>query len=215
MPTLHGANASPFVRKVRVVLAEKGIAYTLNPVIPFGASPEYLKKSPLGKIPCWEDESGYTLPDSSCIVAYLERVHPTPALQPSDPKDYGRALWYEEYADTKLVEVATPAFFERFVKVVVLKQQPDEARVRKALDEQAPPVFDYLEGALGDREWFAGPRFSTADVALASPFVNLMHAGERLDAKRWPRLAAWLARAHGRPSFAALIDEERAGMPRR
>jgi glutathione S-transferase len=112
------------------------------------------------------------------------------------------------------VEVATPAFFERFVKVVVMKQHPDEARVRKALDDQAPPVFDYLEGALGDREWFAGPRFSTADVAVASPFVNLMHVGEGLDAKRWPRLAAWLARTHGRPTFKALIDEERAGMPR-
>jgi len=214
MPIVHGANASPFVRKVRVVLTEKGIAYTLNPVIPFGVSAEFKKKSPLGKIPVWEEENGFLLPDSSCIVAYLERAHPTPALQPSDPKEYGRALWYEEYADTKLVEAVTPVFFERFVKKVVLKQAPDEERVRKALAELVPPAFDYLEGELGERQWIVGSRFSTADVAVASPFVNFMHVGERVDAKRWPNLAAYVDRIHARPSFKALIEEERGGAPR-
>jgi len=214
MPTLHGANASPFVRKVRVVLAEKGVAYALNPVIPFGVTAEFRRKSPLGKIPVWEEENGYLLPDSSCIVAYLERAHPAPALAPSDPHEYGRALWYEEYADTKLVEALTPVFFERFVKKVLMKQSPDEERVRKALSELVPPAFDYLEGELGERPWLAGSRFSTADVAVASPFVNFMHVGERVDATRWPRLAAYVERCHARPSFKALIEEERSALPR-
>ena len=68
MPTVLGVNASPFVRKVRVALAEKGIDYELNPVMPIGQSPEYLRKSPLGKVPCYED-GDFTLPDSSCIIA--------------------------------------------------------------------------------------------------------------------------------------------------
>ncbi|MCH7487516.1 MAG: glutathione S-transferase family protein, partial [Proteobacteria bacterium] len=53
----------------------------------------YRAKSPLGKIPCWED-GDYTLADSSCIIAYLEKAHPTPAIYPSEPKDLGRALWF-------------------------------------------------------------------------------------------------------------------------
>ena len=52
---LHGANGSPFVRKVRVILDEKSLPYEQNPVIPFGVSDEYKEKSPLGKIPCLED----------------------------------------------------------------------------------------------------------------------------------------------------------------
>ena len=213
MPIVHGVNGSPFVRKVRVVLAEKGVEYTLDPVIPFGVSAEFKRKSPLGKIPVWEDESGYVLPDSSCIIAYLERIHPTPALQPSDPKEYGRALFYEEYADTKLMEAISPVFFERYVKKNVLKQQPDEERVRKALAEAIPPVFDYLEEQIGSRPWLAGSRFSTADVAVGSLFVNLAHGGERVDPARWPNLAAYVERVHARPSFKALIEEELGNFP--
>ncbi len=210
MPILHGAGASPFVRKVRVALAEKGIAYELVPVIPFGPREEYKKKSPLGKIPCWED-GDLLLPDSSCIIAYLERVHPKPALYPEDPAEFGRALWYEEYADTRLVESLGPVFFERFVKKNILNQEPDEERVRKVLEEAVPPVLDYLEGEIGDREVLVGRHFSIADIATASPFVNFAHGGESVDASRWPRLAAYVARIHARPSFKGLIEEERGG----
>jgi glutathione S-transferase len=214
MPIVHGVNGSPFVRKVRVALAEKGIAHTLNPVIPLGVSAEFKKKSPLGKIPVWEDESGYVLPDSSCILAYLERIHPAPALYPSDPKQYGRALFYEEYADTKLSDSISPVFFERYVKKNLMKQAPDEERVRKALTEALPPVFEYLEGEIDERPWMVGSQFSVADIALGSQFVNLMHGGEGVDAGRWPNLAAYVERIHARPSFKALIEEERGSLPR-
>ena len=206
---LHGANASPFVRKVRVALAEKNIPYTLKPQMPGAAlsSPEYLKMSPLGKIPCFQD-GDFTLPDSSCIIAYLERTQPKPALYPEDPKEFGRALWYEEYADSKLVETVGAVFFQRVVRKLIFKQEGDETIVRKKIDQEAPPVFDWLEGQLGDREWMVGARFSIADLALASPFVNYAHAGEQPDAKRWPRLTAYLERVHSRPSYKALIEEE-------
>ena len=208
MPIIHGANASPFVRKTRVAFAEKGIAYDLNPIMPFGQTAEYLAKSPLGKIPCYED-GDFVLPDSSCIVAYIERAHPDPALYPSDPKEFGRALWYEEYADTKLVENLGVVFFERVVKGL-LQQKTDEERVKQIIAEGVPPVFDYLEGEIGDREVLVGTRFSVADIATCSPFVNFMHAGESADASRWPRLAAYVERIHARPSFKAVIEEEKA-----
>ena len=208
MPIIHGASASPFVRKARVAFAEKGVAYELNPIMPFGPNPEYMKKSPLGKIPCLED-GDFVLPDSSCIIAYLERANPNPPLYPSDPKEYGRALWYEEHADTRLVENLGGVFFERVVKGM-LKQETDEGRVKQLLTEGIPPVLDYLEGEIGDREVLVGTHFSVADIATWSPFVNFMHAGESVDASRWPRLAAYIERIHARPSFKALIEEEKA-----
>lgn len=206
-PILHGVNASPFVRKVRVALAEKGIAYELIPVMPMGQTAEYLKISPLGKIPCYQ-EGDFTLPDSSCIIAYLERTRPDPALYPSDPKEFARALWYEEYADSKVAAVVTPAFFNRIVKKM-MKQEPDEAAVAASLKD-VEPVFDYLESELGDRPVLVGSHFSVADIAVTSPFVNFTHAGEGVDASRWPRLSAYLERNYTRPSFKALIEEEKA-----
>jgi len=204
---VHGVNASPFVRKVRVALAEKNIPYTLKPQVPFGPQPEYLKISPLGKIPCLQD-GDYTLPDSSCIIAYLERTHPKPALYPENPQEYGRALFFEEYADSKLVDSIGAVFFQRVVRKLIFKQEGDETIVRKKIDQEAPPVFDWLDQQIGDREWLVGTRFGIADLAVASPFVNYAHAGEAVDAKRWPHLAAYLQRVHSRPSFKALIEEE-------
>jgi len=207
MLEIHGASASPFVRKVRVALAEKGIPYTLVPVVPFGVSPEFLRMSPLGKIPVLKD-GDYTLPDSSCIVAYLERVQPEPALAPRDPKQFGRALFLEEYADTRVVETLGPVFFERFVKVRLMNGKADEARCREQIDVKAPPVFDWLEAQAPDGDGIVGGRFSLADIAVASPFVNYRHVGERVDARRWPRLAAYLERVWSRPSFKGVIEEE-------
>ena len=80
---LYGVSASPFVRKVRVVLAEKGIPHEREDVVPVNVSAEYRKISPLGKIPAMRD-GDRTLSDSSIICTYLERTHPDPALYPAE-----------------------------------------------------------------------------------------------------------------------------------
>ena len=210
-PIVYGVGLSPFVRKVRVALVEKGIDYTLEPVMP-GMGPDgYLEKSPLGKVPCYE-EGAFVLPDSSVILAYLERKQPTPSLYPSDPQPFARALWYEEYGDTKLMEVCAAPFFQRIVRPM-MGEQTDEAAVKRTLEEDAPAVFGYLERELEGREYLAGGQFSVADIATASPFANMQHGGETIDRAKYPKLADYVANIHARPSFKALIEEEKAALP--
>ncbi|HEY1709136.1 MAG TPA: glutathione S-transferase family protein [Rhizomicrobium sp.] len=208
---IYGSNVSPFVRKVRVVLAEKGQAYTLEPVNPFTPPPEFLAISPLKRIPVLRDTEvaePNTLPDSSIICDYLEHKFPTPALYPKDAFARGRALWFEEYADSIVAAtVGTGLFFERVVKRM-LRQQPDEAVCQKTLGEKLPPLLDYLNRELMGREYLVGDAFSIADISVGTMFVNFAHAGETIDAGRWADLAAFVARVHARPSFKALIDEE-------
>jgi glutathione S-transferase len=211
MATLYGNGLSPFVRKVRVVLAEKNIAHEHDPVVPFNVSAEYKAISPLGKIPAYRDEKG-ALPDSSVISAYLEKRHPTPALYPIDPYEYARALWFEEYADSAIVAVSgAKIFFARVVGPRFLNQPTDEAAVTKAINEDLPPLFDYLESQItGD--WLAGGQFSIADVAVGTQFVNMRLAGVSVDTARWPKLSRYVARVHERPSFKKLIEEDRAAL---
>lgn len=207
---VYGVNASPFVRKVRVALAEKGLKYELEPVFPVNVSAEYRKISPLGKIPTLRD-GDRTLPDSSVICAYLERTHPEPALYPSDPYLYARALWFEEYADGGLTPVfGAKVFFPRVVAPRFFNREPDEAAIQKTIDEELPPFFDYLEGEVRDGRWLVGDSFTVGDIGVSSQFVNLRHAGVGVDGKRWPKLAGYISRAHARPSFKALIEEEEA-----
>lgn len=207
MPKLHGVSGSPFVRKVRVALAEKGIDYEHVMVMPFGQTPEYLAMSPLGKIPCYEDQ-GQAIPDSSVIIDYLEHVHPEPALYPKEPLERAKALFLEEYCDTRANEALLTIFRERFVKPNFLQQETDEEAVRQSLEEEVPQVLDYLQAQIGDKPFLVGGQFSIADIAAASPFVNFAMGGGEVDAARWPQLAEYIARIHARPSFKSVIESE-------
>jgi glutathione S-transferase len=209
---VYGANLSPFVRKVRVLLQEKGVEYTLDPVNPFGPPPEFLEISPLKRVPVLRDTDlpePNTIPDSSPICDYIEHKYPRPALYPSDPFQRAKALFYEESADTQIASnLGRGLFFERVVKKL-MRQAPDEAVIAKTLNEIVPPIFDWLEKEIGAKAFFAGDAFSIADIAMGTMFVNFEHAGEKIDAARWPHLARYIAMIHARPSFKAMIDEER------
>src|SRR5262245_50540105 len=148
MPTVLGVGLSPFVRKVRVALAEKGVPYDIVPVFPQATDEEFRKISPLGKIPALRDgDKGFS--DSSVINLYLEKKHPSPALYPSDPFEYARALWFEEYADSAMVNVIGPKiFFERCVNPKFFNKPTNEEAVGKAVNEELPPVLQYLENQL-------------------------------------------------------------------
>ena len=203
-PILHGSNVSPFVRKVRVALAYKGLAYDDVQQNPFGAPPEFVAKSPLSKIPLWE-EGELLLPDSSVILSYLEHRYPDPPLLPTDPGPRARALWFEEYADSKVSTVLAGVFFERVVKPAVFKQETNPAIIEHALEKELPVVFDYLATCLGEDEFLVGGAFSIADIAVTSPFVNFGIAGESVDAERWPQIADYVERVHALPCYAPIV----------
>ena len=90
----------------------------------------------------------------------------------------------------------------------------DEAMVEKAVNEELPPLLDYLEGEIAGADAFVGGKFSFADIAVATQFVNFHHAGYAIDTQRWPKLAALVDRTLARPSFAKCIEDERAIFPR-
>jgi glutathione S-transferase len=198
---LYGVRGSPFVRKALVALEEKGLPYQLETMVSVTPKPpELLALHPLGKIPVLRD-GAVVVPDSSVICAYLEKKFPSPALYPDDPAALAKALFLEEYADTRMFEVLGPILFERVVKRFVMKQEPDEARVAEKLERELPPVLDYIESQLpGDRETVL-PRFGIADVALGAQLGSLTLSGIEVDAKRWPRTAHYDAALLARPSF--------------
>ena len=101
---LYGSSLSPYVRKVLAFAGEKGIELELRPTGAAVGQPsdEFLEASPLRKMPAFRD-GDYTLADSSAIIHYLEAKHPKPALIPAEPKLRGKAIWFEEFADTVLV----------------------------------------------------------------------------------------------------------------
>ncbi len=205
--TLYGASLSPFVRKVRVMLAEKGLEYTLDQVNVFNPPDWFLEISPLKRIPVLRDGE-ITLPDSSAICGYLERRTPEPALYPAAPFEYGRALWLEEYADSELAATIGLGCFRPVVVAQLMGKEPNPQAAEETCREKLPRYLSYLDNEIRGRDFFAGPALSIADIAVASQLVNLRHAGFGSATAPYPALRAFFDRMAARQSFAACIEEE-------
>ncbi len=118
-------------------------------------------------------------------------------------------MWLEEYADSDLAAAIGVGIFQPMVFPRMQGKEPDEEKALDTLNNRMPPFFDYLEAQIGDREFLVEDRFSIADIAVATSFVNMAHAGLAPDAKKWPQLTHFLERVHARDSFAECIAGER------
>lgn len=205
---VYGSQMSPFVRKVLVFAAEKGLAVEHIPCKPHSDHPEFKAASPLGKIPAFRD-GDFRLADSSAICQYLEHRYPMPAMFPSTAEDHGRMIWFEEFADTVLFPVCGRVFFNLVVSQLLFNKPGDMAIVDKAIGEELPPLLDYLERTI-DGPFLVGPSISLADIAVAMPLMNLQMCERPLDAKRWPKVARWHADLLARRAFQGHSDEKKA-----
>jgi glutathione S-transferase len=210
---IYGASLSPFVRKVLVFAAEKGIEVELKPTGLGNKDPEFIEASPFGKMPGLRD-GDFAISDSSAIVAYMEAVKPEPNLIPAEPKARARTIWFDEYADTILFACGGKMFFNRIVAPRFLGQAGDEEVATKAECEELPPLLDYLEGVIPDSGFLVEDRLTLADISVASPFANLRHINVALNPDRHPKVLAYVERILARPSFAPLIAREAAFLER-
>ena len=211
---VYGSSLSPFVRKVLAFAAEKGIELEVQPTGFPNPSPEYLEASPFGKMPALRD-GDFTLPDSSAIIHYLEAKHPEPALIPTDPRQRGRTIWYEEFADTILVSCGAKIFFNKIVAPRFLGRPGDVEAAEQAELNDLPPILDYLEKVVpDDGGYLVGDRLTLADIAVAGPFANFRHTETQVDPRRYPRTVAYVERILARPSLSQWIERETAFLAR-
>jgi glutathione S-transferase len=208
---LFGSSISPFVRKVLAFAAEKEIELESRPLGLGSDDPEFRAASPFGKIPALQD-GDFSISDSSAIVAYLEAVKPDPVLIPSEPRARAQTIWFDEFADTVLFDCGRIMFFNRLVAPRFLNREGDLAAADKAEREQLPAILDYLERVAPEAGYLVGDSLTLADIAVASPFVNLSHVGVEVGDR--PKLRAYVDAILARPSFKQWIDRETAFLAR-
>ncbi len=202
MLTIYGFPTSPYVRKVLVVAEEKGLDYDLVPATPHKPTENFLAASPFRMMPAMEDD-GFALADSTAMALYLDAKHPQPPLLPADPQTLGRAMMFDEFADTLLADNARAIGFNRHIGPVLLGIEGN-AEAADAAEAKAGPLLDWLEEQAGS-DWLAG-EFSLADIAVACALRTMAYG---MDVATRPNTAAWLARVHARPSWQAIATAER------
>ena len=204
---LYGAPVSPFVRKVLAFATEKGVALELVPIGLGDENPDFLACSPFRKMPGFTD-GDFSISDSTAIVTYIDAKYPEVPLIPADPANRARAVWFDEFADTILTAAAGAIFFNRIVSPKFMGKPGDDAAAAKG-EVDMLPVCQYLEGVIRPSGYLVGDSLTLADISVASPFVNAAHAGHIPAAAIYPKLTAYLAAIHARPSFSDWIRRER------
>jgi glutathione S-transferase len=209
--TVHGHPLSPFVRKVLLTLDIKGIEHDNIPVFPGDSSPAFRAMSPLGRIPVLQHDA-FTVPDSSVICRYLDRVFPEKPIYPADPKLEARALWLEEYADTRLTENCAGLFQQRFLFPKMMNKPTDPAIVDNILTHGMPPVLEYLESLTPESGYLVGGAPSIADISIVTNFVQAQYGDFAVDGSKYPRLSRYLTSAFANPIVTGRMTKERAAI---
>ena len=185
MTTLYTAERCPYAARARITLAEKGLDYDAVE-IDLGDRPAWLyEKNPLGRVPVYEEDGGFILPESEVIMEYLEERYPEPPLRPADPAEraLGR-LWIQRF-DDRLGD----AYY-------AVRRGVDGAR--EELDAKLANLDRVLEG----QPYLTGREYGLADIGYV-PW--LLRATEGLDVELdpFPALADWVERLAARPAVAA------------
>jgi glutathione S-transferase len=200
---LLSSTASPFTRKVRIVLAEKKIECELQPVDVQPAENPVNAHNPLGKIPTLILDDGTALYDSRVIVEFLDSVSPISRLIPEGTRDRLAVRRWEALADG----VTDAGVLVRYESLRDKKEQSQGwtdkqvARMQRGMAQ--------MTAELGERTWCAGDRYTLADIAVGCclGWLDFRKPGGVDWHKDYPTLAKHYGKLMERPAFADTIPQ--------
>ncbi len=211
MRILHHLPLSPACRAVRLVLAEKGLAFELAEEPVWERRPAFLACNPAGDVPALGDGDAGYICGGWAIVEYIEEVYPRPALWPRSAIDRAECRRLADWFAAKFAgEVSDPLIRERVTKRRFRLGQPDSQAIRAAHDRLAEHLA-YVGDLFERRRWLGGDALSHADLAAAAQISVVDYLG----GVSWPisePARDWYARVKSRPSFRPLLEDRVSGI---
>ena len=197
---LIGSLTSPYVRKVRIVMAEKRLDYQLE-LEDVWANDRIMQSNPLGKVPCLVMEGGEAVFDSRVIVEYVDTLSPVGKLIPERGRERAEVRTWEALADG----VLDAAILVRLEQTWSGRPEPQRsaAWVERQLGKVDAGVAAIGKG-LGDKPWCSGIHFSLSDIAVGCALGYLDFRFSHID---WRARHANLARLFDKLSLrSSFID---------
>ena len=197
---LIGSPTSPYVRKVRVVLAEKKLDYRFQTEDVWSEETAINASNPLGKVPCLVMEGGEAVFDSRVIVEYLDTLSPVGRLIPAQGRERAEVKTWEALADGVL-DAAILARLE-----ATWPHRQDGERSQAWIDRQMGKVRAGLQAmaqGLGDKPYCSGVHLSLSDIAVGCALGWLeFRFPEIAWRSEYPNLGKLMDKLMQRPSFA-------------
>jgi len=200
MPVLHQMHVSGNCYKVRLVARQTGVTIQLRDYgLHDGTTrqPDFLAKNPNGRVPLLELDDGTFLAESGAILWYLAAGTPLVPTERRAFADMLQWMFFEQYSHEPYVAVAR--FWLRYAPAAQLEQRRHLVPEWHAKGNAALGV---MEAHLATHDWFAGGRYTIADIALYAYSHCAAEGG--FDLSRYPALGAWLARVAAQPNHITL-----------
>jgi len=195
---LIGALTSPYVRKVRIVMAEKRLEYQLELEDVWNRD-TIVKSNPLGKVPCLVMEGGEAVFDSRVIVEYVDTLSPVGRLIPERGRERTEVRTWEALADGVL-DAAILARLEQ-TWAGRSEAQRSAAWVSRQMDKVHACLAAMSQG-LGDKPFCSGIHFTLADIATGCALGYLDFRFAHIDWRsQYPNLQRLDAKLAQRQSF--------------
>jgi len=201
---LIGSLTSPYVRKVRIVMAEKRIECQLELEDVWSPATTIANYNPLGKVPCLVMEDGGAVFDSRVIVEYLDTISPVSRLLPSEGRQRVEVRTWEALSDGVL---------DASVGVRLEQTQRDSAhQSQKWMDRQMAKVHAgvaAMSRGLGEKAWCNGHTYSLADIAVGCALGYLDFRFRQIDWRSpYPMLAKHYDKLCARQSFIDTVPRD-------
>jgi len=200
---LIGSTTSPYVRKVRIVMAEKKLDYQFVLDNVWSADTKIAASNPLGKVPCLVMEGAEAVFDSRVIVEYLDTLSPVGKLIPSTGRERAEVKTWEALADG-LLDAAILVRLEN-----TFEGRTEGQRSQAWIDRQMDKVHASLKAmaqGLGDKPFCSGIHLSLSDIAVGCALgwleFRFPEIGWRAD---YPNLAKLMDKLAQRPSFSDTV----------
>ena len=210
MRTLLHLVLSPYCRKVRIALKEKGLEFELTAEKVWERRPEFLAMNPAGTVPVLVDEDGSVIVESSVICEYLDEVYGDTTMFGQTPQERAEVRRLVAWFDQKFArEVTDNLYKEKMMKRFLGLGEPNSSAIRAGY-ANIRYHLDYIGWLTERRRFLAGEHFSLADVAAAAHLSSLDYIGD----VPWAQHAAakdWYARIKSRPSFRPILADQVPG----
>jgi glutathione S-transferase len=210
MRILYHLLVHPFSRKVRIVLAEKGLPFELREEKIWQRRTEFLALNPAGDVPVLVEPDGVVLANSQVICEYLEERYPEVNLLGVDPVGRAETRRLVAWFDLKFNrEVSDNLLGEKVMKRFLRLGEPHAPAIR-AGHANISYHLDYIGFLIEKRNWLAGDYFTLADITAAAHLSAIDYIGD-VPWDDHPAAREWYARVKSRPSFQPLLDDRVPG----
>ncbi|WP_079417972.1 glutathione S-transferase N-terminal domain-containing protein [Thiomonas intermedia] len=196
---LIGSLTSPYVRKVRITLAEKKIDAKWEEENVWSEATQIGRSNPLGKVPCLVLDDGEAIFDSRVIVEYLDTLTPVGKLIPAGGRERAEVRTWEALADGVMDAAATARLEQTWPGRAEAQRSP--AWIERQMDKVEAGVKAMSHG-LGDKPFCCGNHLSLADIAVGASLGYVVFRFPDMGwQQQYPNLAKLYDKLMQRPSF--------------